>query len=134
MTSSVGNLKRAIDIAAGLVGLLLTLPLFPFIALAVYIDSPGPVFFRQRRAGRLLEVREGNQFVFAEFDMFKFRSMHTNAERLTGAVLAQEGDPRITKVGRFLRKSRLDELPQLLNVLKGDMSLVGPSSRGDRSF
>ena len=117
MTSSVGLLKRVIDILAGFVGLCLTLPLFPLLALAVYIDSPGPVFFRQRRAGRLLGVTEGNQFVFAEFNMFKFRSMHVNAERLTGAIISQKGDPRITRVGGFLRKTRLDELPQLWNVL-----------------
>src|SRR6185369_3090612 len=70
--------------------------------------------------------RSNGRFRCDEFDMFKFRTMHVDAERLTGAVLAGEDDPRITRVGRFLRKTRLDELPQLWNVLRGDMSLVGP--------
>jgi len=103
-------------------------PLFPLISLAVRLDSPGPVLFRQKRAGRLLGASKGPRrgFDFAEFDMFKFRTMRTDAEKFTGAVLASRDDPRITRVGRFLRKSRLDELPQLWNVLRGDMSLVGP--------
>jgi len=119
-------LKRAIDVVASFVGLCLVVPFFPVIAVVIYVDSPGPVFFRQRRAGRLLRAVAGNRFEFVEFNMYKFRSMRVDAEKATGAVLAQEGDPRVTRVGRFLRKSRVDELPQLWNVFVGTMSLVGP--------
>ncbi len=118
--------KRTIDVVASAFGLLLVLPVLPLIALAIYVDSPGPIFFKQRRAGRLLGMLGPNRFQFAEFNMYKFRSMHVNAEKLTGAVLAAEDDPRITRIGKFLRKTRLDELPQLWNVFCGDMSLVGP--------
>jgi lipopolysaccharide/colanic/teichoic acid biosynthesis glycosyltransferase len=127
---SVRLIKRAIDVAVASVGLALSLPCFPLIAGAIYLDSRGPILFRQRRAGRVLEREAGEAggrgLRFEEFDMFKFRTMRPDAERLTGAVLAGENDPRITRVGRFLRKTRLDELPQLLNVLMGEMSLVGP--------
>ncbi len=121
--------KRALDVVSSTVGLMLTAPVVPMIAAAIYIESPGPVIFRQKRAGQLLGVSKRNgspEFQFVEFEMFKFRSMRVDAEKYTGAVLASENDPRVTKVGRFLRKSRLDELPQLVNVLLGDMSLVGP--------
>jgi lipopolysaccharide/colanic/teichoic acid biosynthesis glycosyltransferase len=125
---SVRAIKRTLDIAASAVGLCLSAPLFPIIAAAVTIDSPGPILYRQRRAGRLLgpsrEPRRG--FEFVEFEMFKFRTMRPDAERHSGAVLAADDDPRVTRIGRFLRQSRLDELPQLWNVLRGDMSLVGP--------
>jgi lipopolysaccharide/colanic/teichoic acid biosynthesis glycosyltransferase len=114
------NLKRKFDIVASSVALVLLLPLFPFIALAIKLDSSGPVFFRQMRVGNYYHDR-------AEFfEMIKFRSMRSDAEKKTGAVWAQKTDPRITTIGRFLRKSRLDELPQLINVLKGDMSIIGP--------
>jgi lipopolysaccharide/colanic/teichoic acid biosynthesis glycosyltransferase len=101
--------------------------LYPLIGAAIWFDSPGPLFYRQRRAGQL-EGAEGTppRLRFHEFHMLKFRTMRPDAERMTGAVLAKEGDPRVTRVGRFLRKTRLDELPQFWNVLKGDMSLVGP--------
>lgn len=125
MRAAIKITKRAIDIAAGAVGLALTAPLFPLISAAVYLDSPGPVLFKQRRAGQLL-TSNGRQFKFREFTMYKFRTMRTDAEKHTGAVLAGENDPRITRIGRFLRKTRLDELPQLWNVLAGSMSLVGP--------
>lgn len=121
--------KRAIDVVSSVVGLAVTAPVMPVIAAAIYVESPGPVIFRQRRAGQLLghESTNGSTvFKFAEFEMFKFRSMRLDAEKYTGPVLASENDPRVTKVGRFLRKSRLDELPQLMNVLLGHMSLVGP--------
>jgi lipopolysaccharide/colanic/teichoic acid biosynthesis glycosyltransferase len=125
--SAVGIAKRLIDVSLSAVGLAVTLPLYPVIAAAIYVESPGPIFYRQRRAGRLRAVGgDAGRFVFDEFDMLKFRSMRPDAEKLTGAVLAAEQDPRITKVGRFLRKSRLDEVPQLWNVLRGEMSLVGP--------
>jgi lipopolysaccharide/colanic/teichoic acid biosynthesis glycosyltransferase len=126
---SVRIAKRAIDVAGAAVGLALTAPLMPFIAAAIYFDSPGPVFFRQRRAGSLRESRNVNgrkQLHFEEFEMHKFRTMQINAEAKTGVVVAGANDPRVTRVGRFLRKSRLDELPQFWDVLRGKMSLVGP--------
>jgi lipopolysaccharide/colanic/teichoic acid biosynthesis glycosyltransferase len=121
--------KRALDLAASAAGLAVTAPLFPVIAAAIYAESPGPVFYRQRRAGMLtgIEVKDGVvRPAFVLFDMIKFRTMRTDAEKLSGPVLAGENDPRVLRVGRFLRKTRLDELPQLLNVLRGEMSLVGP--------
>lgn len=126
---SVRLTKRAIDIVGGSVGLGLTLPVMPVIAAVVYLDSPGPVFFTQKRAGRLLRTRNENgirTFEFEEFHIHKFRTMKVDAEKYSGAVFAEENDPRITRVGRFLRKSRLDELPQLWDVVRGAMSLVGP--------
>jgi len=129
VTPGVRVAKRAIDLAGSAVVIAATLPLYPVIAAAIYIESPGPIFYTQRRAGMLIgtEVRDGVAYPrFIEFNMRKFRSMRVDAEKFTGAVLAQENDPRITRVGRFLRKTRLDELPQLFNVLKGEMSLVGP--------
>lgn len=125
MPIAVRIIKRFIDLSAGLVGLVLTVPLYPLLAAIIYLDSPGPVFFRQRRAGRLLG-HNGRGYEFVEFNMYKFRTMRPDAEKLTGAVIAAEGDPRVTRIGRFLRKSRLDEIPQLWNVVNGTMSLVGP--------
>jgi len=120
------GVKRAADIAGSAAGLIATAPLFPLIALAVRIDSPGPIFFRPRIIG----------FEGREFSAYKFRSMHADAfERLLqDEELLKEykkslklmEDPRITRVGKFLRRTSLDELPQLINVLKGEMSLVGP--------
>jgi len=107
--------KRLLDLVVAAAGLLLAAPLMLLVALAVRLDSPGPVFFRQGRVGR------GGR----EFTLWKFRSMKTDAEA-GGARWAVERDPRVTRVGRFIRKTRLDELPQLWNVLVGDMSLVGP--------
>ncbi|MGF1725424.1 sugar transferase [Photobacterium nomapromontoriensis] len=112
--------KRAFDVLVAVVGLLLFLPLFPLIALAIKWDSNGPVFISQHRIGRARPDRT------ELFFMFKFRSMRQDAEAGSGAVWACKQDPRITRVGRFLRRTRLDELPQLLNVLKGEMSLIGP--------
>jgi lipopolysaccharide/colanic/teichoic acid biosynthesis glycosyltransferase len=112
--------KRAMDIAVALVGLVLTLPLWPLVALAIRLDTSGPVIYRQMRVGRMLSDRT------ELFMILKFRSMYADAERVTGAVWAQKHDPRITRVGAFIRRTRLDELPQLVNVLLGDMSLVGP--------
>ncbi|KYG00285.1 MULTISPECIES: sugar transferase [Sorangium] len=129
MTPGVRVAKRAIDIAGSLVGLTLTLPLYPIIGAAIYLESPGPIFYMQRRAGMLIgtEVRDGVSYPrFVEFHMRKFRSMRVDAEKMTGPVLAQQDDPRITRVGRFLRKTRLDEIPQFWSVLMGDMSIVGP--------
>lgn len=115
-TPFVRACKRALDILSSVTGLIVVLPLLPLIALAVKATSPGPVFFRQVRVG----ANERN------FVLYKFRTMGLDAESGTGAVWAQKDDPRVTLVGRFLRKSRLDEIPQLYNVLKGDMSFVGP--------
>ena len=118
--------KRAMDILIATVGLFLGAPIFALIALAVRFDSKGPIFYRQWRASMLEARRANGELHFGRFQMIKFRSMRVDAERGTGAVLAEENDPRITRVGRFLRKTRLDELPQLWNVLVGDMSVVGP--------
>lgn len=108
--------KRSIDVVLSLIGLLLTLPLMALTALAVRLSSPGPVLYRQSRVGK-----DGKLFTIC-----KFRSMNADAEAATGAVWATLGDPRVTKVGRLLRRTRLDEIPQLISVLVGDMSLVGP--------
>ena len=111
MLRSVRLAKRAIDVAGATLGLALTAPLMPIIAAAIYIDSPGPVLFRQRRAGSLKSVTTNNgkkQFQFDEFEMHKFRTMVPNAEAKTGIVVAGANDLRITRVGKFLRKSRLD--------------------------
>jgi len=121
--------KRLIDVASASVALTLTLPLYPVIAAAIRLETRGPIFIRQKRAGQLIPPDAGarpDSFRFEEFHMLKFRSMRADAEKLTGAVIASKGDPRITKVGKLLRKTRLDEIPQFLNVLRGDMSLVGP--------
>jgi lipopolysaccharide/colanic/teichoic acid biosynthesis glycosyltransferase len=128
---SVRIVKRAIDVIGSSIGLAVTLPLYPVIAAAIYLESPGPIFFKQIRAGRLnLPEGSGNgaphRPQFTQFKMLKFRSMRTDAEKLSGPVLATENDPRVTRIGRFLRKTRLDEIPQFVNVLRGDMSIVGP--------
>ena len=107
--------KRCFDICLSIAMLLISLPFFPLIALAIKLDSPGPLFFKQVRVGN------GEK----PFVLFKFRSMRQDAER-NGAVWAVKNDARITGAGRFLRNSRIDELPQLYNVLKGEMSFIGP--------
>ena len=112
--------KRIFDLLLASLGLLITLPLFPLIALAIKLDSPGPVFFRQMRVGRAHADR------IDLFEMIKFRTMVADAEALSGAVWAKKRDPRITRIGNLLRKSRLDELPQFFNVLRGEMSMIGP--------
>ena len=115
--------KRLIDVLGAASGLVLSAPLVGIIAAAIKATSPGPVIYSQRRAGM---IQGENGLHFDEFDVLKFRTMVEDAEAETGAVLAAEDDPRITRVGQFLRETRLDELPQLINVLQGDMSLVGP--------
>jgi exopolysaccharide biosynthesis polyprenyl glycosylphosphotransferase len=112
----VAVLKRLIDIVIGLALLLVTLPLMMLTILAIKIDSSGPVFYRQQRVGQFDEP----------FTLFKFRSMTADAEPGGDPKWAQRQDPRITRVGRFIRATRIDELPQLVNVLRGEMSLVGP--------
>lgn len=126
MDKRVRIIKRAMDVVSSTIGLAVTAPLFPLIAAAIYLDSPGPILLRQIRAGKLRDESLDGNPLFVEFEMYKFRSMVPDAERFTGQVLASKDDPRITRIGKFLRKSRLDELPQLFNVLRGDMSLVGP--------
>ena len=112
--------KRAFDFICSLIGLLCLLPLLPIIAIAIKFDSKGPVLYRQQRLGK------SQQSYNIVFSIIKFRTMYTDAESDGIALLATKGDPRITKVGKFLRKTRLDETPQLINVLLGDMSLIGP--------
>lgn len=109
-------MKRVVDVVFALVILLVFWPVMLLTALAIKLDSPGPALFKQERVGQ-----DGTPFT-----VMKFRSMRADAEKLTGPVWSSEDDPRITRVGRFVRKTRLDELPQLFNVLAGSMSLVGP--------
>ena len=108
--------KRTMDIVISALVLLVLSPLMLLVAAAIKLEDGGPVFFRQKRL-----TRNGR-----EFDILKFRSMVVDAEKYAGAVLATDNDPRITRVGRIIRPFRIDELPQLLNILKGDMSIVGP--------
>lgn len=115
-------MKRLLDVFVASTALFIMLPLFLVVAVAIKLDSQGPVFFSQRRVGE-------NE---KEFDIYKFRTMCEDAEKQTGPVLATVDDPRITRVGRFMRATRIDELPQLLNVLVGEMSIVGP--RPERAF
>ena len=119
-------IKRLIDVVCSFLGVLILSPLFVIIAIIIKTTSKGPIFFSQKRVGK-----DGK-----EFDMYKFRSMVVNAEELkeklaaqnemSGPMFKMKDDPRVTKVGKFIRKTSIDELPQLWNVLKGDMSLVGP--------
>lgn len=118
--------KRGLDIVLSLIGIIVLIPLFIFVSIAIKLESDGPVFFSQDRIG----------YKGKKFKMYKFRSMVVNAEELkaklekenemNGPMFKMKNDPRITKIGRILRKTSIDELPQLINVLKGDMSLVGP--------
>jgi lipopolysaccharide/colanic/teichoic acid biosynthesis glycosyltransferase len=137
-------LKRVIDISGSAIGLLLCLPLFFVVGILIKLDSPGSVFFRQERVGmnrrkrerRTLEIKRNKQERRTErrkknlygetFYLYKFRTMVVNAEKGCGPIWAKSDDPRITNIGKVLRKTRIDELPQLINVLKGEMSLVGP--------
>jgi exopolysaccharide biosynthesis polyprenyl glycosylphosphotransferase len=108
--------KRLASVLVSILGLLLSLPLLPFVVLAIKLTSPGAVFYRQSRVG----------FDGKLFNCYKFRTMCAEAEADSGPTWAGDNDPRITPVGRLLRISRIDEIPQLWNVLKGDMSLIGP--------
>lgn len=109
--------KHLFDFIASFIGLVIVFPFFLAICCAIKIIDPGPVFFKQERIGK-----DGKTF-----KIIKFRTMVLNAEKIgDGLVVQTEDDPRITKVGRFLRKTSLDELPQLLNIIKGEMSLIGP--------
>lgn len=108
-------MSRVIDFAVSTLAVFLLLPVFLIIGMVIKVDSPGPVFYRARRVGK-----DGRIFF-----LYKFRSMAVGADQ-NGPAITATGDPRITRVGRLLRKTKIDELPQLLNVIKGDMSLVGP--------
>ena len=119
-------IKRLMDITLSAIGLIILSPILLVVAILIKIDSKGPIFFKQKRVG----------LYGKEFDMYKFRSMVVNAEELkeklekqnemSGPMFKIADDPRITKLGKFIRKTSIDELPQLWNVIKGDMSLVGP--------
>jgi lipopolysaccharide/colanic/teichoic acid biosynthesis glycosyltransferase len=112
--------KRIFDIILASLGLFFTLPLFPLIALVIKIESRGPIFFKQLRIGQSLPNKVDI------FMMYKFRTMGFDAESESGPTLATKNDARITLVGKILRKTRLDELPQFINVIRGDMSVIGP--------
>jgi lipopolysaccharide/colanic/teichoic acid biosynthesis glycosyltransferase len=119
-------MKRLLDIVVSLMGLICFLPLMLLVAVLIKLDSSGPIFFRQERIGR----------GFRPFQILKFRTMIDNAQT-KGRLITLAQDPRITRVGRILRQTKIDELPQLINVLKGEMSLVGPRpevSRYVRAF
>ena len=122
LTLEQRSLKRILDIVVALLGFLAALPFMLLTVIAIKIFDPGPVFYSQERSGRYEKA----------FKVYKFRTMRVDAEKLSGPMLAQENDPRITRLGAFLRAVRLDELPQIWNVLVGDMSIVGP--RPERPF
>lgn len=109
-------MKRTLEIVLSLIGMCFFIPILPLIALAIRLDSQGGIFYSQKRVGYKGRI----------FRVYKFRTMMQNAEAQTGAVFSHDGDPRVTRVGRFMRKTRIDELPQLYNILRGDMSLIGP--------
>jgi exopolysaccharide biosynthesis polyprenyl glycosylphosphotransferase len=109
-------LKRLADVLLSLIGMAVFMLVLPILALLIRLDSRGNIFYSQERVGLNGHV----------FRVYKFRSMVTDAETKTGAVFSQKGDPRVTRIGRIMRKTRLDELPQLVNILRGDMSLIGP--------
>lgn len=113
--------KRIVDVVAALLLLIVALPIALLTAIAIKLESPGNVFYKQKRTGQYN----------IEFEVFKFRSMRNDAES-SGAKWASKNDARVTKVGQFIRKTRIDELPQILNILKGEMSIVGP--RPEREF
>lgn len=106
--------KRLFDITISMVGLIITSPILLITAIAIKLESPGPIIFKQERLGLKGKV----------FKIYKFRSMCVDAEK--GGVYEKKGDPRVTKVGKFIRKTSIDELPQFVNILKGEMSLIGP--------
>lgn len=143
-------IKRIIDLVGVSVGIVMATPFFMVVPILIKLDSPGPVFYRQQRVGKnrrrtdrrcinipvLKEMRESGrrekQGFGKPFMVIKFRTMYQDAEKNSGPVWTKKKDPRITRVGAFLRATRIDEIPQLFNILKGDMSLVGP--RPEREF
>ncbi|MFL5514458.1 MAG: sugar transferase [Gemmatimonadales bacterium] len=127
-------LRRALNVFVALIALVLLFPLLLLIALLVWLTSPGPILYTQIRVGldRRVPVdakqnqRRERDIGGQPFTIYKFRTMRVDAEHQSGAVWAQQGDPRVTSIGRLLRQYRLDELPQLINVLRGEMNIVGP--------
>lgn len=137
-------LKKALDFFGALIGLILCMPFFIVMPILIKLDSPGPIFYTQERVGlnrrkrdrraykgsvpqnRRSRDRRRDDYHGRPFQVIKFRTMVNDAERKSGPVWATKNDPRVTRLGRFMRKTRIDEIPQLINVLKGDMSLVGP--------
>lgn len=109
-------LKRLFDIVFGIIGLIIVLPLFIIVAIAIKVDSKGPVFFKQARLGKDKKP----------YMIYKFRTMVENAENMGTGIFNMKNDSRVTKVGQFLRDTSIDELPQFINVIKGDMSFIGP--------
>lgn len=144
------SFKRILDISGSIVGLIICIPVFMVVPVIIKLDSDGPIFYTQLRVGknrrrvdrrrmilagaerRNREDRRKESGFGAPFKIIKFRTMHVNAEASTGPVWASRYDPRVTRIGRVLRKTRIDEFPQLFNVLMGNMSLVGP--RPERPF
>ena len=110
--------RRVIDTLVAIIGLIIVSPIMLIVSIAIKVDSKGPVIFKQERIGK----------DFKPYNMYKFRSMVVNAQNMGTGVYCFSGDPRITKVGRFLRKTSIDEFPQLWNIVKGDMAFVGPRS------
>lgn len=108
--------KRILDIVSSLLGLIIGLPIMIVVAIIIKVEDRGPIFYTQERLGK-------NE---KKFLVYKMRSMRVDAEKHSGAQWAQKDDPRVTKIGKFIRKTRIDEIPQLFNILKGDMSLIGP--------
>jgi exopolysaccharide biosynthesis polyprenyl glycosylphosphotransferase len=116
------KIKRLLDLVISIIIIIISQPLFIITAIAIKYESKGPIFYKQERSGLNGKT----------FKIIKFRSMSSDAEKLSGPVWSTKDDPRITNVGKFIRKVRIDELPQMVNVLKGEMSLVGP--RPERPF
>jgi len=110
------KIKRLLDIILSLIGIIIISPIFLIVAIAIKIDSKGPVIFKQKRLGK-----NGK-----EFEIYKFRSMVVGAEKIGTGVYSKKGDSRVTRVGNFIRMTSIDELPQLVNILKGEMSFIGP--------
>ena len=142
--------KRGLDVLGALAGIVLAAPFFATVPIIIKLDSPGPIFFRQERIGKNRRRNDRRQLCLSPdlerrnddrrrtpsygkpFMIFKFRTMRQDAEKMTGPVWAKKNDPRITRVGAFLRATRIDEIPQLFNILMGDMAIVGP--RPERAF
>jgi len=142
--------KRSIDIAGAIMGIIISLPIWLMIPIAIKLDSRGPIFYRQERVGqnrrrrnrrtitlegaerRSESERRANDSYGKPFMIIKFRTMRQDAEKLSGPTWASKNDPRVTRLGRLMRATRIDEIPQLFNVLQGEMSLVGP--RPERPF
>lgn len=141
-TARADRVRRMVNVVLALLGLLLVLPVMLIIAALVKLSSPGPVFYTQTRVGldrrwnrdNAQNRRRNSDIGGTPFEIYKFRTMRVDAEKETGAVWAQQEDPRVTPVGRVLRQYRLDELPQFFNVLRGEMNIVGPRPERPQIF